>query len=212
MIPRYWCRCTFTTCRILTLVRQTRRAYNISQNNLDFIIIESWLKQARKCQAIPHRRTTTNSCSMVASAVVVPEAVEQDISLSNNSALKRRQSSSAGIDTKRPRLSTDSQNYVKDDPRSPTSTATSPLRKGRGGKDEERARGKRLFGGLLGTLSQSSSSSAQKRRAEIEKKQQDKLRLQAEADDDEKRRKLEELTAARVVEQVKYDKQSVCCF
>jgi hypothetical protein len=42
--------------------------------------------------------------------------------------------------------------------------------------DEDRKRGQRLFGGLLGTLSQSSSSAAQRRRADIEKKQQENPR------------------------------------
>lgn len=74
---------------------------------------------------------------------------------------------------------------------------------------EERKRGQRLFGALLGTLSQSSSSTAQKRRTDIEKKQQAKLKLQAEEQDKKKKQKLEALLVVRRREQRKFDKQSV---
>lgn len=74
---------------------------------------------------------------------------------------------------------------------------------------EERKRGQRLFGALLGTLSQSSSSTAQKRRTDIERKQQDKLREQAEELDEQKKQRLESLLVVRRNEQKKYDKQSV---
>ena len=74
---------------------------------------------------------------------------------------------------------------------------------------EERKRGQRLFGALLGTLSQSSSSAAHKRRIDIEKKQQAKLKLQDEEYDDEKKQKLEALMEIRRWEQKKYKKQSV---
>lgn len=74
---------------------------------------------------------------------------------------------------------------------------------------EERKRGQRLFGALLGTLSQSSSSTAQKRRTDIEKKQQAKLKLQAEEYDEKKKQRLEALMVVRRREQTKFDKQSV---
>lgn len=74
---------------------------------------------------------------------------------------------------------------------------------------EERKRGQRLFGALLGTLSQSSSSTAHKRRVDIERKQQAKLRLQAEEYDEKKKQELEALLDVRRQEQKKYDKQSV---
>ena len=74
---------------------------------------------------------------------------------------------------------------------------------------EERKRGQRLFGALLGTLSQSSSSTAQKRRVDIEQKQQAKLKLQAEEYNERKKQKLDALMETRRQEQKKYDKQSV---
>ncbi|KAJ3532907.1 hypothetical protein NM208_g8223 [Fusarium decemcellulare] len=43
---------------------------------------------------------------------------------------------------------------------------------------EEKKRGKRLFGGLLSTLSQTTGSTQQKRRLEIERRQQDRLQKQ----------------------------------
>jgi hypothetical protein len=74
---------------------------------------------------------------------------------------------------------------------------------------EDRKRGQRLFGALLGTLSQSSSSTAQKRRTDIERKQQAKLKIQAEEQDEKTKLKREALDAIRRVEQKKYDRQSV---
>jgi len=75
---------------------------------------------------------------------------------------------------------------------------------------EERKRGQRLFGALLGTLSQSSSSTAQKRRTDIERKQQAKLKLQADEFDEKKKQRLDAVMDFRRREQKKYDKQSVC--
>jgi hypothetical protein len=77
------------------------------------------------------------------------------------------------------------------------------------GAAEERKRGQRLFGALLGTLSQTSAKPAHRRRDEIEKRQQDKLRQKDEELADEKRRKREELDAVRRKEQKAWDRQSV---
>lgn len=77
------------------------------------------------------------------------------------------------------------------------------------GQLEERKRGQRLFGALLGTLSQSSSSTAQKRRTDIERKQQAKLKLQNDEFDEKKKQLLDTIMDFRRREQKKYDKQSV---
>lgn len=77
------------------------------------------------------------------------------------------------------------------------------------GRDEDRKRGQRLFGGLLGTLSQKSNSAAQKRRADIEKKQQDKLRLQADEYDDLKKRRRERRDTIRRKEKPFYEREAV---
>ena len=113
---------------------------------------------------------------------------------------KRRQSSISEGGSKRPRLSAEASHSRQD--------AGTPSRR-KSEQVEERKRGQRLFGALLGTLSQSSSSTAQKRRADIEKKQQAKLKLQAEEYDEKKKQQMEALNVVRRQEQKKYNKQSV---
>ncbi|KAJ5178477.1 Pinin/SDK/MemA protein [Penicillium coprophilum] len=131
----------------------------------------------------------------LASAVAVPS--QDIIHESPELTVKRRKSSISEYDTKRRRLSsTDntSPHSQRRRPSSPPPTTNESVgtksTRPRGGRDEDRKRGQRLFGGLLGTLSQSSSSAAQKRRADIEKKQQEKLKsLDAEYGELKKRRK-----------------------
>ena len=77
------------------------------------------------------------------------------------------------------------------------------------GAIEERKRGRRLFGALLGTLSQSSSSTAEKRRVDIEKRQQAKLKSQSDQLDERKRQHYNALLEVRNQEQKKYEHQSV---
>lgn len=143
--------------------------------------------------------------STIASAVVIPEPAEQ----TPPPIPKRRQSSTSESGNKRPRLSTEASHDGKngDTPAEVTIDRRHDRRKS--GQAEERKRGQRLFGALIGTLSQSSSSTAQKRRVDIEKKQQAKLKLQAEEYDEKKRKRFEELMVIRRREQKKFDKQSV---
>lgn len=124
---------------------------------------------------------------------------------------KRRQSSVSEAGIKRRRLSIDNTNNdSQDGPRHQDDSPTDrrPDRR-RTGAVEERKRGQRLFGALLGTLSQSSSSAAQRRRADIDKKQQEKLKLQAQEFDQRKQQRLEELMVIRRREQKKFDEQTV---
>ncbi|CAG8182664.1 unnamed protein product [Penicillium olsonii] len=133
----------------------------------------------------------------LASAVTVPE--QETARQSPEVATKRRQSSVSEYDSKRRRLS--SQGNIS--PQSERRRRSSPPAAGgdsseqkaerpRGGREEDRKRGQRLFGGLLGTLSQKPSIAAQRRRADIEKKQQEKLKTQdVEYDELRKRRKEE---------------------
>ncbi|KAG5980810.1 hypothetical protein E4U55_003589 [Claviceps digitariae] len=72
---------------------------------------------------------------------------------------------------------------------------------------EERKRGKRLFGGLLSTLSQTSTTSQHKRRQEIEQRQQERLQKQREQDDQKRAEKLSKIREARLVEQVDFQEQ-----
>lgn len=150
-----------------------------------------------------------NVHSMIASAIIVPEAIEPTPgaqSPGHGASLKRRQSSTSENDSKRPRLSRDGSTE------SPAPAKVEDERREarrKSGQVEERKRGQRLFGALLGTLSQGSSSSAAKRRADIEKRQQAKLKQQAEEDSQRQQERLEELKAARRRQQVSFDGQAV---
>ena len=143
----------------------------------------------------------------MASAVILPEVEDASQRLPR----KRRQSSESDNDAKRRRVSHD-EGHSREMPAS-TPAATTGSESGRlagGQAAEERKRGRRLFGALLGTLSQSSSSStAQKRRSVIEKKQQDKLKQQTVEADEQPKEKLEALMKIRGKEQRIFDKQSV---
>ena len=136
-------------------------------------------------------------------------------------AAKRRQSASPDPSTKRPRLSTDgdlgSPSTIRASPNiSPKAIepANPPQRdnirdRRQSDAQEERKRGKRLFGGLLNTLSQSASNTQQKKRLEIEKRQQEKARLQKAEDESRRAERLQKLKEVRIREQVKFDEQSV---
>ncbi|MCJ1395534.1 hypothetical protein MMC18_008420 [Xylographa bjoerkii] len=144
---------------------------------------------------------------MVASAVIVPDPVDQHISPPLTS--KRRQSSVSDSGSKRLRLSHDESSKHDDAHTSSMTALKQPPAKEAIVQVEERKRGKRLFGALLGTLAQSSSSTAQRRRVDIEKKQQAKLKLQDEEYDEKKKLRLDALMEVRRREQKKYNKQSM---
>ncbi|GKU02739.1 hypothetical protein FLAG1_04796 [Fusarium langsethiae] len=72
---------------------------------------------------------------------------------------------------------------------------------------EEKKRGKRLFGGLLSTLSQTSGGSTQKRRLEIERRQQERMRKQSVEDDKLRAEKRARATEARKDDQIAFDEQ-----
>ncbi|EHA20278.1 hypothetical protein ASPNIDRAFT_136103, partial [Aspergillus niger ATCC 1015] len=149
----------------------------------------------------------------LASAVALPD--QDTIIPSPEAGLKRRQSSITDPDSenKRRRLSSqaehhdDTQSIPDRKQSSPDVTERKPRRGA--GRDEERKRGQRLFGALLGTLSQSSSSAAQKRRADIERRQQDKLKLQDEEYGELKKKRREERAAIRKKEQRFYEEESM---
>ena len=141
----------------------------------------------------------------VASAVIVPEQVTP------------QGSSPSRVKRSGPPLVSETEKRVRLDD-SNLGTGTSPARgddrnsladRRLSGAIEERKRGKRLFGALLGTLSQSSSSAAEKRRLDIEKKQQAKLKLQSEQLDEKRKQRHDALLEVRKQEQKKYEHQSV---
>ncbi|KKK13504.1 hypothetical protein P175DRAFT_0512392 [Aspergillus ochraceoroseus IBT 24754] len=147
----------------------------------------------------------------LASAVVLPDV--ESPGPSPDAGLKRKQSSTTDQDTdlKRRRLSGQIENQPPES--APSQSQSSPGTAGKDSdrrlnrRDEERKRGQRLFGSLLGTLSQSSNSAAQRRRADIERKQQDKLKLQDEEYGELKKKRREERIATRKKEQKLYEKE-----
>ena len=149
---------------------------------------------------------------VVASAVVVPEEAPPASQASptpreTNGSLKRRQSSVSSISSKRPRLTVDGIGEAISPPRD----APAPNRKASLKMDsqEERNRGRRLFGGVLGALSQKSTTAAQRKRAEIEKKAHEKQRMRAEEDEAALKERLDELQRTRRKEQVVWDERSM---
>jgi hypothetical protein len=86
----------------------------------------------------------------------------------------------------------------------------------RNGKEEERKRGKRLFGALLGTIgkfqkettSVRARSNAVKRR-EVEAKLQEKLKQQTEELDEKRKRESDDYNLRRRVEQRDFEERSV---
>ncbi|KGQ01047.1 hypothetical protein PAAG_12240 [Paracoccidioides lutzii Pb01] len=148
----------------------------------------------------------------IASAVALPEPEE-----SPDGRLKRRQSLSEDNENKRRRLSDENRHPDSKENEPSPSAVTAPKPNTADGRDsrrksgaaEERKRGQRLFGALLGTLSQSSSTAAQKRRADIEQKQLAKLRMQEAEYTELTRKKQEDLLAVRRKEQRIYERQSM---
>ncbi|KAK2748175.1 hypothetical protein FQN57_001300 [Myotisia sp. PD_48] len=162
----------------------------------------------------------------IASAVAPPDQPQSSPGLDN--ALKRRQSDSQAHDNKRRRLSTEDSlsPQILEDLQNPVQlilqeTVTLPsktkLNGSLDGKEggrrrletiDERKRGRRLFGALLGTLSQGSSS-AQRRRSEIDRKQQAKLKLQEKEYDELTQNKHDDHMAARKRDGIVYCRQSM---
>ncbi|KAK2003682.1 hypothetical protein LX36DRAFT_706941 [Colletotrichum falcatum] len=76
-------------------------------------------------------------------------------------------------------------------------------------KDEEKKRGRRLFGGLLSTLSQTNSGSQHKKRREIEQRQHERAQKQRAEDEKRRTEKLARITEARWQEQIKFDEKAM---
>lgn len=153
----------------------------------------------------------------LASAVALPD--QDNLRQSPEFPTKRRKSSVADHEPKRRRLSGQDNVSPHSQRRRPSpAQAPGPERPAerrsarQGGRDEDRKRGQRLFGGLLGTLSQSSTSAAQKRRADIEKRQQDKLKSQDSEYDGLKKRRRERRDMIRRREKPFYEREAVRLF
>jgi hypothetical protein len=100
------------------------------------------------------------------------------------------------------------------EPQSPQSARKeneNPSERRQNATQEEKKRSRRLFGGLLNTLSQAPSDSQQKRRQEIEKRQQERLKRQHAEDGKKRAGKLAELRKVRMAEQIVFDEEVVSC-
>lgn len=134
----------------------------------------------------------------IASAVVLPE--ELSVPASPVNGHKRRQESVSEDSGKRPRLDHDvtgseRRNSVKD-------TKPAPVRR-------EKGRERRLFGAVLGALSQNTATTAQKRRAEFEKRQFAQRKQDAQESEQRKAERAARRKEQRWREQKHYEKQLV---
>lgn len=166
---------------------------------------------------------------MISSAVVIPEP-PRDQSPPPTYSLKRKLSHSPSLDSKRPRVQVDELNYDEPQPqalpppsepaqsrssvrRDSTSAISPPRRKSSGltgvNATEEKKRNKRLFGGLLGTLSQTTTKPAHKKRDEIEARQRERIRQQTEEEEERRLQRKRELDRQRRDQQRAWDEEAM---
>lgn len=187
---------------------------------------------------------------MISSAVIIPDEPEASSPTSNSThgastSLKRRQSelSESPDPIKRPRLDTESSTApnAHNGARSPSSPnasrnaglpvlaegtdqTMSPPHRRLTAKLDEKSRNRRLFGALLGNLTQpasrtkpsanktagtNSTISTTSRRQDIESRQRQRLQRESEEISQHARRKKEELNSKRRVEQRRWDEQGL---
>jgi hypothetical protein len=136
--------------------------------------------------------------SPIASAVVLPEELPPPASPNAN---KRRQPSTSEESAKRPRLDGD----APDGRRSSITDArpAAPVRR-------EKGRERRLFGAVLGALSQApSTTAAQRRRSEIEKRQLEQRKQESEENAQRKAERVVRRKVQRQKEQKRFEEQAV---
>ena len=135
----------------------------------------------------------------IASAVVLPEELAEPASPPHS--LKRRQSSVSEDNAKRVRPNED-----LEDTRRGSINGTKPAAPVR----RERGRERRLFGAVLGALSQNPTTAAQKRRSEIEKRQMDRRKLEDEESEQRKAERIARRRVQRLKEQKRFENEAVC--
>jgi hypothetical protein len=191
---------------------------------------------------------TMSESAVLSSVVIIPEECQTEPP--NGHPLKRRQSSvpASPDSNKRPRLNTQTSsaasNHGDTSPTTVAPTASSPTaethvqagqnqasppaprRRQTSGVEQDKSRNRRLFGALLGTLSQSaqpnrraSASGAPKassptttgpsRREEIESRQRERLKRQSFDIAESARLKRETLQRARRLEQIRWDEEAM---
>jgi hypothetical protein len=163
------------------------------------------------------RFANRNPRKPVQDAVVAVDVSVSEPDKDSSTGPKRKATSPAPRDSeegsnspKRPRRSEDTERDVPaGSPPAAPAPRESPTDRRASTSQEEKKRGKRLFGGLLNTLSQTTSNSQQKKRQEIERRQQARVHQQRAEDDKYREAKLAKVQAVRKVEQVKFDEQVV---
>ncbi|KAK5196288.1 hypothetical protein LTR92_003832 [Exophiala xenobiotica] len=177
---------------------------------------------------------------MISSAVAIPdEPQSQAESPDQTTSRKRRQSSVSSESSKRPRLDAPASNGAANlrssasrthsppttrngaDAMSPPGQPDSGRRKSSLNVEQDKSRNRRLFGSLLGTLSQSArpskstagsnaaASGRNSRREEIENRQRERLKKENEELADSARRKKEELDRVRRGEQRRWEDEGM---
>jgi hypothetical protein len=135
----------------------------------------------------------------ISSAVLLPEEPLPSASPNSN---KRRQLSISEDSAKRPRLNDEDLSVSRCGSTIDTKPAA-PVRR-------ERGRERRLFGAVLGALSQApSTSAAQKRRSEFEKKQLAQRKQESEESEQRKAERIARRKVQRWKEQKRFEAQSV---
>ncbi|EXJ64208.1 hypothetical protein A1O7_00544 [Cladophialophora yegresii CBS 114405] len=171
--------------------------------------------------------------TMISSAVLIPEEPRPEQEQQNGSLKRRQSSASQSSDSnKRPRLDTQKSNASNDGevfpaaasspttdrsaPRPPSAMSPpAPRRRQTSGLEQDKSRNRRLFGALLGTLSQSSQPSntstgvVSSRREEIEFRQRERLKRESHEIAESARQKREELNRARRKEQLQWDEEAM---
>ncbi|OCT53641.1 pinin/SDK/memA domain protein [Cladophialophora carrionii] len=181
---------------------------------------------------------------MISSAVLIPEQPRLEPEQQNGSRKRRQSSVSQTSDSnKRPRLDTRKSTASNDGEASPGAASSpttdrsatrppsamsppAPRRRQTAGLEQDKSRNRRLFGALLGTLSQSSqpvrrssAGGAQKsntstaiiksRREEIESRQRERLKRESHEIAESARQKREELNRERRKEQLQWDEEAM---
>ncbi|KAL7269043.1 hypothetical protein RUND412_008306 [Rhizina undulata] len=157
---------------------------------------------------------------IIASAVIVPSVEASPPERMS----KRRQSTGSPETSKRTRLHEEESGIINDEAINRGGAETRAVASGehsrpsrrRSGAEEERNRGKRLFGALLGTIGkfQQDSSSARARnsavkRREVEAKLQEKLKLQTEEIDERKKKEDDDINLRRRLEQREFNERAM---
>ncbi|KAF1983060.1 hypothetical protein K402DRAFT_396994 [Aulographum hederae CBS 113979] len=147
----------------------------------------------------------------LSSAVVVPEAEAASVPTPPPLSRKRRQSSVSESDEhKRARVSVDGDTRRKSESLDPAIRARELAEARSRLKADEQKRSKRVFAGVINSLSRRSGpTAAQKRREAIDRKQEEKLREQQVELGLKQRQRREDLQKIRAQEQPKWNEQAM---